>query len=410
MSSAWKARLLPASWRGIPFFVDSHELSGGRHAVPHEPPDRTTNFTEDVGRKSKVFRIDAHIIGDNYFFIRDALIDAMEQRGPGTLVHPYLGIKQVQPDGYSFREETGQGRIAFFSLSFIEAGQPSFPFAEIDKITSFFTAVATAIAQVKNAFQLAFSIAQLPAFAVEGFQLQIQDFVTTVQGGFKNVRLDSTQHAVMTKKTADISANAGLLTSNPATNAEETDGIIDGLKTLVPDPPANDTIDTSSGRDDKLAVFNSLIVFGADNENLPETTPTRIREKANALAYADMIQQLALIHLAEQVVSKQFKSNQEAERTRQIVSDGIESQLRKSRTLDEVFQALEQVNAKMVAAVPNTSSSLFNESELNLIESVPSIVLAYDLYQSPDNERDIIDRNKVRNPGFVQGSVTVLSK
>jgi len=407
MSDIWKARLLPGSWRGIPFFIESHELSGGRHAKNHEPPDRDTNSAEDIGKKGKVYRVDAHVIGDNYFFIRDALINAMEDQGRGTLVHPYLGIKEVQPDSYTVRETTGEGRICRISMTFIEAGEPSFPFAAIDAVTDFITSAVAAVAQVKNAFQVAYKIAELPGFAKQSAEALLEDFTYSIENGFKNVRLNGEDHAELTRKSKEIRDNASTLIDNPASMINEIDSVIETLKTLVPDPPDSFTLDVSAGRDDKLAVFNDLLAFEGDN--VAGATPIRVQERANSLALSDAIQQLALIRLAEQTVAKDFKSSIDALENRDTVSDNVLIQIAKERTSDEVFGALEDLNAKLIRAVPNVFSTSGAVKEVELLESTPSLVVAYDLYESLDNEKDLIDRNQVRNPAFVNGTIEVLT-
>ena len=407
MSELWKARLLPGSWRGIPFFIDSHQLQGGRHAVLHEPPDRDSNHAEDIGKQSKRYSLECHVIGDTYFFIRDALIKAMDEEGRGVLVHPYLGIKQVQPIGYTILEDSLEGRICRISFECSEAGDPSFPFAAIDALTDIATTIVATVAQVKNGFQLAFKIAELPAFAVESAEAVVTDFINSVKSGFKNVRLDGTQHAELTRSLDDMEANKAVLVRNPASLANEVDGVVSGLNLLVLDAPESTTVDATSGRDDKLAVFNNLIVFEGAAETF-NTTPTRIQEQTNAEALNDMIQQLSIARLSEATVDKEFKSIEESVAQREIVTENIVIQLNKTQITDEVFQEFEDLNAKLANAVPNKNSQLSNTKAVTNINSKPSIVMAYDLYESLDNEQDIIDRNKVRHPGFVNGKLKVL--
>lgn len=389
--------------------MQDHEIVGGRHAVSHEFPNRDKNYAEDIGRKGSVFRINGHVLGDSYFFLRNGLIEAMEQDGPGILIHPYLGFKEVQPEGYTFRESTNEGRIAYFTLEFIEAGEPSFPVSVIDDITKFVTNAVVAVAQIQNAFQLVFSLARLPGFARETAVGIITEFAESIESGFKNVRLDGTQHARLTKQTSDLKTNAATLALNPASLIGEVDSIIDGLKTLVPAAPTSFTIDTASGRDDQLDVFRSLLTFRGSADDIPLTTATRILERQNADAFADAVQQLAIVRLSEQVIAKEFKSNNEALQIRTEISDNIASQLLKEGTRDEVAQALSDLNASLVKAVPNTESDLYNIKSLSVNQDTPSLVLTYDLYESPENERDLIDRNKIRNPAFVKGTLEVLT-
>jgi prophage DNA circulation protein len=406
----WKDRLLPASFRGIPFRVLSHEFSGGRNTKRHEMPDRDGGFNEDLGKKTDVFKIEAHVIGDNYFFIRDALIAAMKQKNEGVLIHPYFGVKLVQPEGISVKEDTNEGRRAFLTLEFGEAGSNLFPFAQIDAAIAFATSAATAIAQVQNGFQTAFVIAGLPAFIRDSAVSAILDLKDTFDSIFNNVRLNGTEHSDLKKKVEALGDNAATLVTDSAQLASEIDDIINGYRLLVPDAPESTTVDSTSGRDDKLAVFNDLIVFDSGEGDIPETTPTRTQEKNNAKALNSLVQQLSLVRLSQQTVDKEFKSNDEASAQRTSVIDNIEIQLKKTETSDESFQALEDLVAKLVQAVPDVNSNFANIKTTKQVNSIPTLVLAHDLYESVDNEQDIIDRNKIREPGFAVGDLEVLSR
>ncbi len=405
----WKDRLLPASFRGIPFRVLSHEHTGGRNNKRHEIPDRDGGFNEDLGKKTDVFRIEGHVIGDNYFFIRDSLVSALKAKDSGVLIHPYLGIKNVIPEGFSLREDTMQGRIAFFTMTFGEAGANRFPFAQIDAVVAFVNAAVTAVAQIKNAFDTAYVLSGVPEFVFETAKANLDELGETFEAIFPNVRKDSEAHAKLKKEVEDFKANTESLSRDSTALSAATDSIIEGFKDLVPDTPDSSTIDSSSGRDDKLAVFNTLVNFSLRSDSLSEITPSRRVEKANTVAVEDLVQQLAIVRLSEQTVDKEFKSNEEAEAQRTSVIESVEVQLKKDIS-DEAFQAFEDLVAKLVLAVPDTNSVLANVKALEQLNEIPSIVLSYDLYESAENEQDLIDRNKIREPGFTQGSLEVLSQ
>ena len=120
--SDWKARLVPASFGGVEFKVDVSARVGGRRTVLHEFPKRDTPYAEDMGRAAKRFTIAGYVIGGDYFDQRDALIDALETEGAGTLIHPTMGEFQVNPGPYNVTEHRERGRIAEFEMSFVEAG------------------------------------------------------------------------------------------------------------------------------------------------------------------------------------------------------------------------------------------------------------------------------------------------
>ena len=120
---AWKERLQPASFRGIPFEVDSAELGGGRRLARHEYPLRNEPYAEDLGRKARTWTITAFLIGEDYDLVRNRLLRACEADGPGTLVHPYLGELQVLVESYRVSERKTEGRVARVTMTFAEAGR-----------------------------------------------------------------------------------------------------------------------------------------------------------------------------------------------------------------------------------------------------------------------------------------------
>ncbi len=118
----WRDRLRPASFRGASFHVEAGGPSGGRRVAGHEFPKRDTPYAEDMGRRGRRITIAAYVIGSDYASERDALIAAMEQEGPGLLVHPTLGERLYQPDTYSCNKSRERGEFAEFELTFVEAG------------------------------------------------------------------------------------------------------------------------------------------------------------------------------------------------------------------------------------------------------------------------------------------------
>ncbi|MGQ6394718.1 DNA circularization protein [Serratia sp. IR-2025] len=126
--AGWKSRLQPASFRGVPFSVESDEGTFGRRVQTHEYPNRDNPYTEDLGRATRRFTISAYLIGDDYIDQRDRLIAAVDTPGPGTLVHPNYGEMAICVDGeVRVSHSNNEGRMCRISFSFVEAGELSFP-------------------------------------------------------------------------------------------------------------------------------------------------------------------------------------------------------------------------------------------------------------------------------------------
>ena len=59
----WTDSLRFASFRGVPFEVESVSFSGGRRVAVYEMPGRDQAVTEDLGRKPRIAPFAAYVIG-----------------------------------------------------------------------------------------------------------------------------------------------------------------------------------------------------------------------------------------------------------------------------------------------------------------------------------------------------------
>ena len=109
----WRDEYEIGSFRGATFRTAGHERSGGRRIAIHEFPSRDEPLVEDLGRKARQFSIECHVIGAEYRGAREALLTALEDEGPGLLIHPWHGRMMVVALDYTSSESTVQD----FSLS-----------------------------------------------------------------------------------------------------------------------------------------------------------------------------------------------------------------------------------------------------------------------------------------------------
>ena len=114
----WKDNLQEASFKGLKFYVTSHSFSAGRRLISHEFPYHDEPYLEDMGRKSREYRVEGFLLDySGYFTTRDRIIDAVETKGPGWLMHPYLGQLKVKCESIDIRESIQGG--GYVSLSFV---------------------------------------------------------------------------------------------------------------------------------------------------------------------------------------------------------------------------------------------------------------------------------------------------
>jgi len=134
-ATPFQATLLPASFRGVPFIVEENEDEFGQRGHLHQYPLRDTPWAEPLGRRARKWQFRAHVLGDDCAAQAAALRAAVEQKGPGLLVHPSLGMVMAQPDPERpcrARESFDKGRKTEFELAFVEPGQVIYPSASND--------------------------------------------------------------------------------------------------------------------------------------------------------------------------------------------------------------------------------------------------------------------------------------
>jgi prophage DNA circulation protein len=123
----WTKTLRPASFRGVPFKVETEGLAGGgRHVAVHEYVRSEEIQTEDMGRKANRYRVTAYIANDLADVHGAALVAALTQPGSGMLMLPMLGPVEVRISG-DISTNHSKDRLGYVGFDFeaVEAGGSS---------------------------------------------------------------------------------------------------------------------------------------------------------------------------------------------------------------------------------------------------------------------------------------------
>lgn len=126
------SRLPDGQFRDAFFFYQESSGTGGRKTQTHEYPNKTERYVEDLGGLEKKFILNVYTDDNLSYSERDTLIEALDQAGVGTLVHPSFGDLQVVVVGYTFAESIKELGITKFTINFEVASQNVLP----TKITS----------------------------------------------------------------------------------------------------------------------------------------------------------------------------------------------------------------------------------------------------------------------------------
>lgn len=397
MAEPLSKSLRPASFRGVPFGVDAGDIEAGRRTQVHEYPQRDQPWVEDLGRATRTISITAFVVGADYVNQANALLGAAEQAGPGTLVHPWLGSMQVtlkDPARVSFDNGLGVARI---SLSFVEAGTLEFPSAD--------AATPVQSQQAAGALEDASQASLEATYSVDGepdfVQASALDTLAAEFADFKTMVGQVGQDVLGYAATAgQYLALAQGFISDPRQLGQAVLGFL-GLSSL-----ANGV--------QRWTNIVRAVTHLADNKRSQRatsngyTTPTRFTVVTNTQALQS---HMRCVLLAQAVGASSLVGSKRDGATNPAYDDlvnlrntlvaALDAEALLPSTSDTVYTAL--VNARAAVWQDLTTRSRDNARLASVTppETVPAVVLAYNLYQDAARDLEIVGRNRLRHPGFV---------
>lgn len=392
--------LLKASFRGVEFEVTDSELTVGRRNQVFEYPQRDIPYVEDLGRSARAIRLSAFVVGDDYVERMGKLIAALEEEGSGTLIHPWLGQMTVTPKSASTVSYSTALRTASVKLEFVESGEYRFPTSGTDTVT-----VARAKAQaVQDTAILRFA----KNFSVSG----AQDFVKRAVANdlasvFKGETLKSVAAAFGMSDDVLAVANGALslVDQEPLALANTIASAI-GLGPYVSSVNSWRRAASQIERllaSDSWSSLGQTYVSGTTKEQIAENS-AEIESLIRSVEAANLIGAASLIGTEQdrtgESSSTAVMGYDEMIAARDGILSALDAEMLRADDTD-LYLALEagrlaawedmteraEKSARIVDFKPNTV--------------LPALVIAYDYYGDASREAEIVERNNIRNGGFV---------
>lgn len=392
---AWLDNYRKAKFRNVSFFVPSAENSGGRRGAIFEFPNRDIPYVEDMGRKARRHTVDAIIVGDNYMSIRNDLINALEKKGSGKLVHPYIGTLDVLCIDYTFSERVEEGRMVKFSMNFVETGLLKFPETIIDTTGDVAAKKLSALQQAKLNYtnrMLALQRARRPVYT------QYDNLVNTVE--FAIELLEDAKGTV-----SDASSYRRELTNlfdNLRTALLNNDNFADSLSDLMTFGTNEDDDFPVDAENARNQIDEMKVMF----DFMPTETLGATGVEAPSTIFQDFFQTLAVINALGLMSILEYDSVNEAREIRNVIYTKLD-ELLIATSDDELYTTLYDLQTAVTRDLNRRATSLPVLAEWVSNISLPAIVISHELYGSIDEEQDIIDRNNVSHPLFVPGGVPI---
>lgn len=381
---SWRDRLQKGQFRDVPFLTTSHEAQGGRRLVQNEYPLRDDPYAEDMGRKAREFSVEMYVLGADYMDARDKLIEALEKAGPGTLAHPYLGMRQVATREYRLRESSQDGGMATFSVTFIEAGRAAEPNAKADTAGGALAAVNAAIESFKTDYAAVFDVAnQAGHVATEA--------VNAVEKTFESV----------TRLVGSVTGPIAAAIRAPFNMAAEIVGGVAKLKIAALTPLG------------ALNLYSGLFEAGSSLRSVTATTPSRQQQARNQWAIQQIVRRTAVAEACRSTAVASFTNADEAITARALIVSAMDNLMLATDPVlgtpiaNDVFDALRALRAAMVADLRERAAKLPRLTYTTPKATLPARVLAYKIYGDATRAEELVARNKIRHPGFVPGGIAL---
>lgn len=404
----WRDDLLDAELDGVKFLYTEISNEGGRRTELFEYPGGLSPYIEDLGPAAKHYTIRAFVLGPNYHVTRQQLEDVLARGGPLPFQHPYRGLLRVKLHGkYTVTESDSQGGMATFDFTLVEAGG-GFPQVYI----------ATAAKVAAIAGDLAEVAAKKTKFSLVG---AIQDVVQSVLGAFgkatSGMRKVNGKIGAALSLVDDVSFaiqsfddQIELLKSQPQLLMNKFIALKSALMGLVKEfEPPRSPIDVVVPPIDPIKVamdaFRSLQEFVADPSAIP--TPTEqfgIEQTAmREIQLADRLGNIA--YAADTLASLPMESADQALSVQSELVAAFDAIL---TTTDLDTAIAETVLGLKAATIEHFSAQQAKLPELAsypVMKTLPALIVAYELYEDSNRVDEIVERNRIRHPGFTPGGI-----
>lgn len=381
----WRDELRPASFRGVPFLVESSEQKLGRRAVQTEYPGRDEPFPEDLGRRAWGDSLTAFVIGEDHLQQAQRLAEAINQYGPGELVHPYLGSRLVQIGEVSLRHSSREGGQSTFTIELLEAGPANTPSELPNTDTALQQSCSVAEAALSEDFEQRFSIADLPQGLIDELATRYDQAL----GLLDPLRRYAATGQAWANRIQTITA----LMSDPAALVAE---LFPWLGQLF-------------GTDDKgqahpkaeavLDVLRRLPSVEKTRIQPVNHTPSRARQQAAQSQLLDLMQGATVISGGRASSQVEYRDQQQARQVQEAFLVAIEQA--EQRASDALYRELAQVRVDLVKDLGSRGAGLPSVTRVVPEQTQPSLVLAYRLYGNSRREAELIERNQPQHPAFL---------
>ncbi len=443
VTTSWLATLQPASFNGINFVVEGSTYTTGRRVAIHEYPYRDNPYVEDLGLNRRMVAFQGFLVGDDCYSQRDKMKLACEKGGDGTLVHPSMGAKKVALLSAGFTEGSEKGRVVSIQFQFVVVDdKPRWPANTVNSkksvLASRLSHISSIISDFKNAVTAAFRVVGQVLGTIHSFinlclfPLQeassifglARGLLSTVEGGFG---LDRFNGNFFTNFSANLTESSNYNLSPSVRIAQDVTDSVAALATIRAETKSNfgtllSLANPLANVDSFGAALQTSIETLRSNINDPNDQirmlcilsafPTPINADSLTAATYALCRRMAIGSLAN--ATQQYNPTSQTDTLNLIakIKPLFDNEIQYAADSGDVntYTSMRDLRSSVMLDLQSRGSSLPPLITITTLESLPSLLLAWNMYADSTREPDLLNRNPdVINPLFFDTTFEALS-
>jgi len=388
------ARLPDGQFRDAGFFYQDSNGTGGRKTTTHEYPNKKERYVEDLGGLEKKFSLNV-ITDDNVSYAdRDSLINALDESGIGTLIHPSMGDLQVVCVGYTFNESVKELGITKFSIEFEVASLNILPTATTGNKGFLANLKSKILGKNEAAFDAGFK-------SVKNSKAKFDSAVKTLKQSANQINRVARQIQGAADSFSDFATSINQIVASANKLVQSPSILSANLRTTF-----NNLGVAYNSSQDLFNTTKGLFGFNERDQNTNGNSQLQQDIKENQNQINNFINVAALATAYDAAANIDYANLDELNQVINQLESGFNSLPDIERTLydDLVLMKIEATNIFSQLAI-----SLPNVAEYEILNPISLNVLTYKLYGSLDLKDTLKLLNSFRDTSQVQGKIKILT-
>lgn len=417
--SEWRDRKQDASFRGVPFWVDTDIVPVGRRTQVHEYPKRDRPYTEDMGRQTRKYRFAGFVVGDDCLSQRDRLLAALDKPGSGELVHPWFGRLTVTAGECEVSHARDEGGMVRFGLEFID-GTLEFPVQSPNTRQQLVRQQESLLESIQSRFRNAMEPVNLAGqraralrtalSSVYAFGINFLKPLTSLASdldAFVDALINAPDAFSASLLSDQISLERTFDGYGAGSQVKSSQAMAEAMPALSAELPATATVDEAVIQAAVTALIQDAAILGLVLD-MAEVPIAAVASQAQAAGLDAQLAEQGLTTAAGDVGLTSVPVADDILELRDAISEAIWSVAAKSAP--DHFGVLSDARLHLDRHLTEVARSGVWLRAYSPRETVPSLVLAYSLYGDALRGAEIVSRNRIRHPGFVPATELQVAK